>query len=217
MVRSHPLVNLLPRIESREAFPTLDPEQRARFESRLRRLASAASSPDFLRRFERSLAALEGLLDELESDASLVIAFGLIEGIERARVEASMESDDRGARAEGEAGSPSRPPKGEFICYWPGRSLATGESDVASRGFFDGLDRPPIGFWIEAIARPMDETRAKFEIAIIAWIPAEDVARATAGRRACTSGALAMLGEASESLAAQLDPIRVESAEERST
>jgi len=216
------LVNLLPRIESREAFPTLDPEQRARFESRLRRLASAVSSPDFLRRLERSLDGLEGPLDELESDASLVIALDLIEGIERARVEASMESDDRGARAEGEAGSPSRLPNGEFICYWPGRSLATGESDVASRGFFDGLDRPPldrppIGFWIEAIARPMDETRAKFEIAIIAWIPAEDVARATAGRRACTSGALAMLGEASESLAAQLDPIRVGSAAERST
>ena len=88
---------------------------------------------------------------------------------------------------------------------------------MASRGFFDGLDRPPIGFWIEAVARPMDATRAKFEIAVIAWIPAADVERATAGRLACTSGSLAMLSEASQSLAAELDPMLARSAEERSS
>jgi hypothetical protein len=200
------MVNLLPRTDSREPFPVLDPEQCARFELRLRKLASASSSPDFLRRLERSLGTLEVALDELESEASLATALDLLERIEAARSETSTEAGDRDARNEDLASS-SRPPNGELICYWPGRSLSTGEADVASRGFFDVLDRPPIGFWIEAVARPTDSTRVKFEIAIIAWIPAEDVARADAGRRACKSGALAMLGETSEALAAQLRPI----------
>lgn len=200
------MVNLLPRTDSREPFPSLDPEQRARFESRLRKLALAVSSSDFLRRLERSLGTLEAALEELESGASLASVLDLLERIEGARNEASAETGDRRARAGGLASS-SRPPGGELISYWPGRSLSTGEADVASRGFFDVLDRPPIGFWIEAVARPTDTTRVEFETVIIGWIPADDVTRATAGRRACTSGALAMLSEASEALAAQLGPI----------
>ena len=34
-----------------------------------------------------------------------------------------------------------------------GRSLSTGEAEIASRGFFDVRDRPPIGLWVESISR----------------------------------------------------------------
>jgi hypothetical protein len=203
------LANLLPRTESPEPFPPLDPEQHARFESRLRSVVLAASSPDGLRRLARRLGAFDGPLDELESDPSLIAAFDLLDGLERARVEVSVATDDRVTDGEVSTTSPRLPPLGELICYWPGRSLSTGEAAVASRGFFDMLDRPPIEFWIEAVARPIDSTREKFEIAIIAWIPKEDLERAATGRRACTSGSLAMLSEASQALARQLSPILV--------
>jgi hypothetical protein len=202
-------VNLLPATESREPFPSLDPEQCVRFESRLRSVALLASSSDRIVRLEQRLSAFEGQLDEFESDASVVTAFDLLDGLERARVEVSDGPADRVALAESLNGSLRLQPFGELICYWPGRSLSTGEAAVASRGFFDMLDRPPIGFWIEAVARPIDSTREKFEIAIIAWIPNEDLERAAAGRRACTSGALATLSETSQALERQLRPTLV--------
>jgi hypothetical protein len=203
------LANLLPATESRDPFPSLDPEQCVRFESRLRNVALLASSSGCIARLERRLSAFEGPLDEFESDASLVTAFDLLHGLERVRVEVLDEPADRVAPGEGSNRSLQRPPFGELILYWPGRSLSTGEAAVASRGFFDMLDRPPIGFWIEAVARPTDSTREKFEIAIIAWIPNEDLERAAAGRRACTSGALATLGETSQALDRQLRPILI--------
>jgi len=203
------LANLLSRTESREPFSMLDPEQCARFESRLRTLASAGASSEFLRRLERRLGAFDEPLEELESEASLVTALDLLDAIARVRVEALSGMVDRGTRGDGSVESYSPPPNGELICYWPGRSLSTGEAGVASRGFFDLLDRPPIGFWIEAIARPTDSTREKFEIAIIAWIPTNDIERAVAGRRACMRGSLAMLDEVSKALVRQLRPILV--------
>ena len=208
------MANLLSRTQSREPFPPLDPEQLARFESRLRTIAFAVSSSDFLRQLEPRLSAFEGSLDEIESEASLATALDLLDGIECARVEALAGTDARGARGEGSARSSSLLPSGELICYWPGRSLSTGEAGVASRGFFDVLDRPPIGFWIEAVARPVDSTRERFEVVILAWIPAADVERAVAGRRACTSGSLAMLDEISKALVAQLRPIFVGNSQE---
>lgn len=201
------MVNLLSRTESPEPFPPLDPEQRARFESRLRTLALGFASADSLRRLEGSLGRFEGLLDELESAASLVTALDLLDSIERVRAALSPGTGGPSVREERWVGSSSPPPRGDLICYWPGRSLSTGEAGVASRGFFDVLDRPPIGFWIEAIARPTDARREKFEIAIIAWIPRGDVERAAAGRRACATGSLTMLDEASKVLAVQLRPI----------
>jgi hypothetical protein len=174
----------------------------------------AVSSSDFLGRLERNISSFEGPLDDLESEASLVTALDLLDGIERARAEASAGASDRDDWGEGAPGSSLRPPFGELICYRPGHSLSTGEAAVASRGFFDVLDRPPIGFWIEAVARPIDSTREKFETAIIAWIPAGDVERAAAGRRACKSGSLAMLGEISERLVRQLHPILIECSRE---
>jgi hypothetical protein len=155
----------------------------------------------------RSLGAFDGPLDELESAPSLVTAFDLLDGLERLRVEVSAATDDRVDPDDDSTRSLLHPPLGGLICYWPGRSLSTGEAAVASRGFFDMLDRPPIGFWTEAIARPMDSTREKFEVAIIAWIPEEDLERAAVGCRAGTRGSLAMLSETSQALERQLRPI----------
>ena len=208
------MANLLPRTESSEPFPPLDSEQLARFESRLRSLAVAVSSSDFLGQLERSVSAFEGQIEELESEASLVTALDLLDRIERTRAEALARAVDRGDWIEGRPGSSSSPPYGELICYRPGRSLSTGEAAVASRGFFDVLDRPPIGLWIEAVARPIDSSREKFEIAIIAWIPPADVERAAVGCQVCTSGSITMLGEMSERLVQQLHPILVECSRE---
>jgi hypothetical protein len=170
----------------------------------------AVSASDFLGRLERSVGAFEAQIEELESEASLVTALDLLDRIERARAGALAGAIDRGDWREGPPGSSSSPPYGELICYRPGRSLSTGEAAVASRGFFDVLDRPPIGLWIEAVARPIDSSRERFETAIITWIPAADVERAAAGCQVCTSGSITMLGKLSERLVHQLHPILIE-------
>lgn len=102
----------------------------------------------------------------------------------------------------------SRPvPAGEFFVYRWGRSLATGEAEVASRGFFDVWDRPPPEFWVEVFVRPQPRNAAGDEVAVLAYVCEREVARAEAGRVACSSGALAGLAEVSPSLAEQLGPL----------
>jgi hypothetical protein len=198
------LANLLSRTADRKSFPSLDPEQHARFESRFARLVSLLSTADSVRVLERNLGALEPQLEELESEASLVAAFDLLDGIERTRFEVTTATKTRRDSGDARTLAPPGPTGGDLICYWPGRSLSTGEPNVASRGFFDGFDRPPIGFWLEAIARPSESSREEFELAIIAWVPAVDVDRARAGCRACTSGSLALLSDVSKELSQQL-------------
>ncbi len=198
------MINLLSKSKPAEPFPPLDAVQRARFESRLHSLARAASFPDFLRRFERLFSGFDGLLDELESAASLGTALDLLDGIDRARTSVLADLREQG---EGSPDPSALRSSGDLILYRPGRSLSTGEAGVASRGFFDVLDRPPVGFWIEAVARPTDSTRHDFEIAIIAWLPENEVERATDGRRACTTGSLALLDETSQAFARSLHGI----------
>jgi hypothetical protein len=198
------LANLLSRTADRKSFPSLDPEQHARFESRFARLVSLLSTADSVRVLERNLGALEPQLEELESEASLVAAFDLLDGIERTRFEVTTATKTRRDSGDARTLAPPGPTGGDLICYWPGRSLSTGEPNVASRGFFDDFDRPPIGFWLEAIARPSESSREEFELAIIAWVPAVDVDRARAGCRACTSGSLALLSDVSKELSQQL-------------
>jgi hypothetical protein len=198
------LANLLSRTAARKSFPSLDPEQHARFESRFARLVSLLSTADSVRVLERNLGALEPQLEELESEASLVAAFDLLDGIERTRFEVTTATKTRRDSGDARTLAPPGPTGGDLICYWPGRSLSTGEPNAASRGFFDGFDRPPIGFWLEAIARPSESSREEFELAIIAWVPAVDVDRARAGCRACTSGSLALLSDVSKELSQQL-------------
>jgi hypothetical protein len=201
------VANLISRTTAREPFAALDPEQRSRFESRLGTLVTATSSPDSMKQLERSLGVFETPLDELESEASLVAALDLLDGIARLRLAAIAMARDPDALPEAQAPLPPSPPGGDLIFYRPGCSLSTGEPNVASRGFFDMLDRPPIGYWLEAIARPTGPTREEFEVAILAWIPVDDLDRARAGCRACTSGSLVLLGEASQELTRQLRPI----------
>jgi hypothetical protein len=93
---------------------------------------------------------------------------------------------------------------GEWLCYLPGRSLATGEAEIASRGFFDDLDRPPPGLWIEAIARRASGADSAEELAILCWIPEPAIASARAGQRACVTGSLASPDDVSPALSRQL-------------
>ncbi len=198
------MANLISHSRSRKPFSVLDPLQYDRFGSRLEVLAREISTPDFLGRIERSLDSLEGPLADLADEVSLITALELLDGIERARLAFLAEA------AEGSQGD-ERPDRtssaGELLCYFPGRSLSTGEAEVASRGFFDSLDRPPIGLWLEAITRPIQSSSEKFEIAILAWIPPGYAERALAGRRACRNGSLSALDETSKALSQQLRPI----------
>jgi hypothetical protein len=84
---------------------------------------------------------------------------------------------------------------GLWLCHRPGRSLESGEAEVASRGFFDVRDRPPLGLWVDAIARPWPSRPGRFEVAVLCWIPADAAGRARAGRLHCPTGALALFEE----------------------
>jgi hypothetical protein len=188
------LVNLLSRASSREPFPELDEQQRARFGARARSLSGLAW-PDQAPELARFAGAFTVELEELETDPSLVVAHDLLDRIDRAR------RDLLGRRPERVS---SGDPGGEWLCFFPGRSLSTGEAEIASRGFFDVLDRPPVGLWVEAIARRRTDSAAAHELAIVCWVPPVAVAPARAGREACRSGALAFLEEASAGLARQV-------------
>jgi hypothetical protein len=212
------LANLLPRTTSPKPFPGLDPEQCERFGDRLELLVEVLAAPEGLAQLERRLLTFEASLEELEAGTSLVTAHALLDGFDRARREIQGQRpaiDERTACGSALASptpnaSPNSrggTPRGELLCYWPGRSLSTGESELASRGFFDVMDRPPLAYWLEAIARPTGAADVAFEVAILAWVPALEFGRAQAGRRACGNGSLALLREVSPGLVAQLMPM----------
>lgn len=191
------MANLLSRKTRPLPFPRLDPAQFERFESRLRRMVEASQTPERLRALERRLSSFEEELEELDSDPSLATANDLLDQFDRARLAAVApfpEAED--PRAMG----------GELICYYPGRSLSTGEAELASRGFFDLIDRPPLAYWVEAIARPSGSTRDAFEVAILIWVPGPELDRAEAGLQACRNGSLESLREASKNLYDQVRP-----------
>jgi hypothetical protein len=200
------VANLLPRAAGARPFSVLDPERLRRFRGRLARVrssgldsvslaASRAGAPP-----EAEGPDLDALLEELETSPSVPGLESLLEEIDHRL---------RPARDGSEATVPSRSQAwtasdGGFICYRPGRALETGEAGLASRGFFDGLDRPPLALWLAAIARPQGSRG--FEVAVVAWVPPSELARARRGRDACRSGALAWLSEVSPELEAQLGP-----------
>jgi hypothetical protein len=212
------LANLLPRTTSLRPFPGLDPEQCHRFGERLEILVDVLEGSEGLAQLERRLLAFEVSLEDLEDGTSLVTAHDLLEGFDRARREILGERDEIGERdAHNSASAPLTPnlstesggstPRGELLCYWPGRSLSTGESEIASRGFFDVMDRPPLAYWLEAVARPAGATDDAFEVAILVWVPVLEFGRVQAGRRACGNGSLALLREVSPDLVVQLAPM----------
>ena len=202
------MANLLPRAESRTTFPKLDLLQRDRLDKRLQTLVAVLRDSEQPGRLERRLRSFEASLEELESDVSFGNAQDLLNEFDHTRC-AALRGTERGDgvsdTSPDSTASTRLVPTGGLICYWPGRSLSTGEAEIASRGFFDVLDRPPFVYWLEAIARRVGKSSELFEVAILAWIPASDFARAEAGRRACPNGALAMLTEVSTDLAQQLE------------
>ncbi len=202
-MRSGPLVNLLSDKRKRSPLPTLDSEQFRRFQLRLERLLLALGKPLILKRLERECATYEASLEELESAASLPTAEDLLDVFDRVRAGLTSELNDRDVG----------PSAGTFFCYWPGRSLSTGEAELASRGYFDVMDRPPLANWLEAVARPMASHKQEFEVAILVWVPEADFERAQSGRRACGTESLALLSEVSTRLADQLQPLHRDAGE----
>lgn len=190
------MVNLLSSKLPSEPFPAFDDHRRARFEERARFL-SRLDWPVCARVLSRAVEVFSVELDELESQPSLVAADDLLDRVDRARRSLFDTPGDL-------AGRSAEPLAGEWICYWPGRSLATGEAEIASRGFFDVRDRPPIGLWVEAISRRCRSSREAYELAIVCWVPPSAISSARAGREACTAGSLAILAEVSDALNEQL-------------
>lgn len=201
------MANLLSRRGDPDDFPTLDAAQRARCRSRITsaaRLAQghagAGPGAGALDRIDLEVGGLAILLEELETEPAPTVALELLEALQQERLRLLGEH--------GEADAPPAPPIGGiWLAYRPDRSLETGESAVASRGLFDARDRPPLGGWIEAVARPATGRPGRFELAILAWIPASEADRAFAGCAANATGALQPLGTLSAPLAAQLDPL----------
>lgn len=220
------MVNLLAGRTAKVGLCCLDAEPGGRVEARIAALA------DLVRRrgFEPDgpfFRVLEGELEELAESPSRISALALlasIDGLRRERV--AMLSSGDAARASEEAaiasalsggGSSKREcapaadraaplAGGDWICHRPGRSLATGEAEIASRGYFDVEDRPPIGAWIALLvpASGADEADA---LGIAAWVEAKDVERARAGCRACPNGAVALLSEQAPEILARLRAI----------
>jgi len=145
-------------------------------------------------------------LEDLDSDASTAAAEALLDRIARAR---AAEIDRRGASL-----NPS--PGGRFVLYRLAQSLETGEAEIASRGFFDVRDRPPLILWLEVVSRMFPLQSGAFDVAVLAFVPKDLVRRAEAGRRACVNGSLSFLDEAPGGLANQLLSLLGERAATRS-
>ncbi len=203
------MANLLPRKGAPEPFPILDPEQASRFVRRFVRVVGILASPMRARLFEAPPERLESALDELETACAPITASGLLDAIEGIleRLEIALPASGDPSTI-GAGDRPLRASEaGTFVCYRPGRSLSTGESEVASRGFFDRMDRPPIGLWLEMLARPTSKPRARFDIAIVAWVPAEDRVRAERGCAANERHSLGLLEEVAPEVDVQLREI----------
>ena len=170
------MANLLPR--HRAPFPALTEAQRARVERRAR---SIVGRWDVLRLDGADLAErLAPELDDLDEAPALASAQAILADIEFWRDERRSDDDRIGEPA--------------WLLYRPGRSLRSGEAEVASRGFFDVADRPPPSVWVEALARPRAVGSSESEVGILCAIPAAVRGAAEAGVDACPSGALAWLG-----------------------
>jgi hypothetical protein len=208
------MANLLPRASERDEFPALDPDRLARCAARVSSAARLGRRTDVLARVGRGVEALTVLLEELETDPAPTVADELLEAIEqeRRRMLEAIEGQGRtGLAANGSELTAATPPAPEvgglWLVYRPGRSLGTGESDLASRGLFDARDRPPLGCWIEAVARTEAGRPGRFDLAILVWMPEAERARATAGCEASATGALGPLASLSSRLLDQLGPL----------
>ncbi len=196
------MVNLLGSRAPIDGLECLEAGPRGRVEARLAVLAELVECGrlDDLR---PALDSLEVELEELASSPSRVSVLALLEALDglrrgvrdglRARADA-IEAASRAALLA----------RGDYVCLRPGRSLATGEAEIASRGYYDVEDRPPIASWIAALASAAGPSRECDDIAIVAWIPPSDLERARAGSRACPNGALILLSDLAPEVHRQL-------------
>lgn len=189
------MVNLLGPRPPNAGLALLEAEPHGRVEARLAILA------ELVRRgridgASLEVEALEVELEELDQTPSRISALACLEAIDGLRRDLAGKVD---------AGPSSRSwpgdvlARGDYVGHRPGRSLSSGEAEIASRGYFDVADRPPIGCWIGLLApgsgasRPHEE--AVEDLVIVAWIPEQALVRARAGCLACPNGALGLLSE----------------------
>lgn len=196
------MVNLLRSRAPIDDLVCLEAGQRGCLEVRLAGLVELVDCErsDGLR---SAIDSLEVELEELASAPSRVSVLALLEAIDGLRRGAR---DDLRSRADAGVGARRAAllARGDYVCHRPGRSLATGEAEIASRGYYDVEDRPPIVSWVAALASAAAPSRERDEIAIVAWIPPADLERARAGNRACPNGALILLSDLAPDVHRQL-------------
>ncbi|MBY0399852.1 hypothetical protein K2X89_06120 [Myxococcota bacterium] len=195
------MVNLLGRRGGSTAAPGFDRAQADRIEARLRDLFTLAVG-DRLPGIDPLASDLEAELEELDATSSPVAAEGLIAALDRLRQSACAQASRDALDPNPWVDSSSRALPGDFVCHRPGRSLGTGEAEIASRGFFDVWDRPPLVTWI-GVLQGTPESVAD-GLWIVAWVGVEALEAARAGCRACPNGALAHIDDVSASAAEQL-------------
>lgn len=197
------MVNLLP-------LPPRPGGEGARFEVGESRRIAARLAPlvelidgGRLSALDHALESLAPELEELASAPHRIAALALLEAVAALRVEAARRRPD-GDRGTGGRVRSSDDGGGAFVCHRPGRSLATGEAEIASRGFFDVEDRPPLACWLGLLSLPEPVVEGEADFVIVTWVDGADIERARAGCRACGSGALAWLDDFAPTAAAQL-------------
>lgn len=210
------MVNLLGRDRAAPVVADLAPARRADLQRRLRAVAALARIgwPERIAPYD---AALAGELEELDVAPTRVAAEALLDALEGARSGIlarrgaglpPASAEPAGAR-DGEVESASRSEAealrevGLFVAHRPGRSLATGEAEIASRGWCDVRDRPPLDGWI-GVLPGVDGAGGDADFWIVVWVPPADAARAQAACRACPNGAISLLEALAPALEAEL-------------
>lgn len=196
------MANLLPRDRALEPFPPLDDPTLQTLRTRVEAIESLSWSS--LR--VMGAAAREGFeaeLEELEEAPTLALAAALVAEMDGLRAEATGDRGASDAPSLAPATAPVRVT--DWLLLRPGRSLTTGEAEIASRGFFDALDRPALSLAVAVVARP---GISGTEIGLLIAVPEVAATAAEAGRAACPSGALVSVEAVAPALATQLATLR---------
>ena len=186
------MVNLLGRRSQPRALDWVEGGPGGGLDARLASIVRLASTPG-LAALEPELDVFEADLEELDSAPSRLAALALLEAIAGLRREAVLRLAVAGLGRD----AVDLLARGEYVCHRPGVSLATGEAEIASRGYFDAWDRPPRAHWLGLLAAPVAARDDAEELWIVAWVPPAQIEAAFAGCRACPNGALARLGSLS--------------------
>lgn len=139
-------------------------------------------------------------LEEVETAVSEAALDALLEEIHARRCQMIEETP---LRSESASAAPFAAGD-RFGIHSLGRSLATGEAEIASRGFFDALDRPPVEYWLECVRHPTARRDEGAGVGVLFFVPAACAALAEAGCAACPSGALTLVDPRQTALYGQL-------------